>query len=175
MRLALLVGSTLLLATHHMLEAQLAPGNRLRVQHATACCGLTMTTGRFVALTPRELLLNERRGVTDTVPRESIRTVERAVPGDSHIYLGTVLGMIAGAAAGFVYGTAHPGCKAEAPCPDYLVGAAVALPVGLAGGAVGWFVGSRFKRQAWEPVDLPMRVGVAGDTHGYRIVIVGRH
>jgi hypothetical protein len=36
-------------------------------------------------------------------------------------------------------------------------------------------VGSRFRREAWEFVDLPVRVGFAGDAQRFRIVvIVGR-
>jgi hypothetical protein len=172
MRFALLVGSTLLLVGNHMLEAQLAPGERLRVQHATACCGVTTTTGRFVALTPSELLLNVRRGATDTLPRDGIRLVERAIPGDSHVYLGTVIGLAAGAVAGFEYGWEHPWCGGEGPCPAYLV---TTLPGALAGAVVGNLVGSRFRREAWEFVDLPVRVGFAGDAQRFRIVvIVGR-
>ena len=173
MRFALLVGSILLVVGNHALEAQLAPGERLRVQHATACCGLTTTIGRFVALTPSELLLNARKGVTDTLPRDGIRRVERAIPGDSHVYLGTAIGLAAGAMAGFAYGIAHPGCSGEAPCPGYLVGAVAALPGALAGAVVGNLVGSRFRREQWESVDLPVRVGVAGDARRLRIVVIG--
>lgn len=173
MRFALLIGSTLLLAGNRVLEAQLAPGERLRIQHATACCGLTTTTGRFVALTPSELLLSARSGVTDTVPRDGIRHVERAVPGDSHVYLGTAIGMAVGAVAGFAYGTAHPPCSGEGPCPGYLVGVLAALPGALAGAVVGNLLGSRFRREAWEPVDLPLRVGVGGDVRRFRFVLVG--
>ena len=173
MRFALLVGSTLLLAANHSVEAQLARGERLRVQYVTACCGLTMTTGRFVALTANELLLNARRGMTDTVPRDGIRHVDRAIPGDSHVYLGTALGMVAGAVAGFAYGIAHPGCSGDAPCPGYVVGALAALPGALGGAVVGNLVGSRFRREAWEPVDLPVRVGIAGDARRLRIVVIG--
>ena len=172
MRFALLVGSTLLLVGNHMLEAQLAPGERLRVQHATACCGLTITTGRLVALTSRELLLKTRRGATDTLPRDGIRRVERAKPGDSHVYLGTAIGLALGAGAGFAYGATHHRCSGEGPCLGYLVGVVAALPGALAGAVVGNLVGSRFRRQAWELVDLPVRVGVAGDGRRFRIVVI---
>jgi hypothetical protein len=160
----LLAACTLLLAGSHLLGAQLAPGDRLRVQHTTSCCGLTTTTGRLVALTPNELLLNVRRGVTDTLPRDGIRRVERAVPGDSHVYLGTGIGLAAGALAGFAYGTAHPNCSGEGPCPGYVVGVIAALPGALAGAVIGNLVGSRFRRETWEPVDLPLRVGIGGDS-----------
>lgn len=173
MRFALLVGSTLLLAGNHTLEAQLAPGERIRVQHTTTCCGLTTTTGRFIALTPGELLLSARRGMTDTVPRDDIRGVERAIPGDNHAYLGTAIGLAAGAVAGFAYGTAHSRCNGEGPCLGFLVGAVMSLPGALAGAVVGNLVGSRFRREAWEPVDLPMRVGDADDARPFRIVVIG--
>ena len=163
MRSALLVGSTLLVVGNGLLEAQPAPGERVRVQHATVCCGLTTTTGRFVALTPNELLLNTRRGVTDTVPLQGIRRLERAIPGDSHVYLGTAIGLAAGAAAAFAYGITHPHCKAEAPCLGFLIGVQTALPGALAGAVVGNLVGSRFRRVKWEPVELPVRVGVPGE------------
>lgn len=173
MRVALVVGTALLLVGSHILDAQLATGERLRVQHVTACCGLTTTTGRFVALTPSELLLNARRGITDTLARDGIRRVERAIPGDSHVYLGTAIGLVAGAAVGFAYGTAHPRCRGEGPCLGFLVGVVAALPGALAGAVVGNVVGSRFRREAWEPVDLPVRVGVAGDARQFRIVVSG--
>jgi len=149
----------------------IAPGDRLRVHHATACCGVTTTTGRLVSVGPSALLLNTRGGLTVTVPRDSIRGVERGEPGDNHIYLGTAIGMAAGAVMGYEVGSTHPGCTADRPCLPFLVGFAAALPGALAGGVVGWLVGSRFRREDWQPVDLPVRVGVQGDARRFRIVM----
>jgi len=86
--------------------------------------------------------------------------VERAVPGDSHVYLGTGIGLAAGALAGFAYGATYHRCSGEGPCPGYVVGVIAALPGALAGAVIGNLAGSRFRRETWEPVELPLRVGI---------------
>ena len=171
-----LAGLLCIAGGQQVLNAQLAPGELVRVRHATACCGVTTTSGGFIELTPSVLLLSApRSGLTITVPRDSIRGLERAVVGDNHIYLGTTIGLVGGAVAGYFVGSSHPACKAEEPCLGFLVGLGGAFVGSLAGGVVGWLVGSQIRRTEWEPVDLPVRVGVEGGTRQVGIAIAVRY
>jgi len=153
------------------LNAQVAPGARVRVRQETQCCVVT-TTGKFVALTPTALLLRAPRSdTTIAVPRDNIREIEQAVPGSDHVYLGTTIGLLVGAGAGFDYGLHHPGCHGDGPCLAVIVGAGTAFVGGLVGMVAGSLIGSHIKRDEWQPVDLPARVGVLPTKHGLQISV----
>lgn len=149
--------SLFLIGEEHTLNAQLAPGTRIRVRHAAGCCQV-WTTGDFVALTPESLSVNANGGVMISVPRDSVRSVERSTPGEGHAREGAVVGGVVGAIGAWLIGTAAERCEATQFC---LKGIAVGVDTavgGLAGLIVGGIIGSEIRDESWLPIDLRLAV-----------------
>jgi hypothetical protein len=163
--------TSLIIGEEHTLNAQLAPGARIRVRHAAGCCQV-WTTGNFVALTPESLSVSANgSGVTVSVPRDSVRSVERSTPGEGHAREGAVVGGVVGAIGAWLIGTAAERCEATEVC---LKGIAVGVDTavgGLAGLIVGGIIGSEIRDESWLPVDLrlAMRPDWRGDQRTLRV------
>lgn len=172
---AIVIASLCCGANVHTLNAQLAPGTRVRVQHAAGAVDLT-TTGTVIAVTAESLSISVTEiGVPLVIRRDSIISLESARVGGNNMRSGAVVGFLSGGIVGGIISATSTNCSEGSddcfPFLDVLSGATIG---GLAGLAAGGLLGSRMKSDIWEPVQLPPRVSFSPGRAGWRISVAAK-
>lgn len=147
---AVVVGSTI----GPQAFAQAAAGDRVRLTHDNACCGNPLT-GTLVRATADSLWIRPADAPAFAAPvglaRQSVRQFEREEIVGAHRSLGIGVGLMLGAAAGYVIGTAGTCDRCDfrgAPQVGAVMG-------GLVGSILGFAVGSVVPHYEWHQQDAP--------------------
>lgn len=140
----------------------LTPGLRVRV--LSAVLGDEQQTGRVVSATPDTLVfLPAKQSASTALSTPNIARIEVATGTHTNKLKGALLGLLAGAAAGAIYGSASytpPKCDATTWClgiwgrqDNTVAGGVLGSLLGILTGTI---VGSR-ESDTWVPVAVPAR------------------
>ena len=102
-------------------------------------------------------MLKSDSGRLFSIPLNSVSDFERSlgkVKGNT--WAGAGIGFLIGAVSGVVLAVAHSGDEGGAG-PYILLGAGV---IGIPCGLIGALIGASTRSERWEPVPLPIRVGI---------------
>lgn len=153
---SVLLATALLVSHEHMLNAQLAPGERVRVRRLTPCCTITLT-GTLIAATPASLSFRADSGLgVVLLPRDSVASLEVGTVVGYQTLVGAGIGLLTGAAVGVFFG-GFDSCPATGECMRGLGMALGAVGGGLLGLATGAIIGRHVDNVVWERVELPRR------------------
>ena len=158
--------ATVMFAPHeHTLNAQLAPGERVRVRRLTTCC-TTVQTGTLITASPDSVSFQGDSGlVVITVPRDSLLSLEVGTAVGHRALAGAGIGLLAGATLGVFLG-GFDGCPATGECLRELGMALGAVGGGLLGIVTGAIIGRQVDGIVWERVELPRRRDVDASITG---------
>jgi hypothetical protein len=142
-------------------QAPLSRGDRVRVWHSSTCCKRPLV-GMLDTASHDSVILRMSRGSPAVgISRNAITSIERGRRDGSHAREGAVVGLVAGAAAGFAASHISPShCQPGYEC----IGRKFSLtfdPIigGVLGMLIGAVVGAHHPYERWEPAALPDRVG----------------
>ena len=149
----------------HRTFAQGAASDHVRVTHDNACCGNPLT-GTLVRATADSLWIRPASAPSSAAPvglaRQSVRQFEREEIVGAQRLLGTGVGMVAGAVAGYALGT---GATCD-QCDFRGVPKVGAVLGGLVGSFVGFVIGSHIPHYEWQQRDAPRWVGMTVGPQG---------
>ena len=145
--------------------AQTDTGDHVRLTHDNACCGNPLT-GTLVRATADSLWIRPAGAPSSAAPvglaRQSVQRFEREEIVGAYRLLGTGAGLVAGAVAGYVFGTTATCNQCDfRGAPQ--VGAVI---VGLVGSFVGFVIGSHIRHYEWHQQDAPRWVGMTVGPQG---------
>jgi hypothetical protein len=146
-------------------SAQGAPGDHVRLTHDNACCGNPLT-GTFVRATADSLWIRPAGAPSSAAPvgiaRQSVRQFEREEIVGAHRLLGTGVGLVAGALAGYAIGTGATCDRCDfRDAPKF-----IAVLGGLVGTIAGFAIGSYIPHHEWQQRDTPRSVGMTVGPQG---------
>ncbi len=174
LRLCAAIGAALSMPSRTATSQQpvvLMPGQRVRI--AAGASDAAPFVGTVTAQVAETLIVSGAGGESRRFDLAGIRRLEIGTGRRSEARLGKTVGAVVGAVGGFVAGWAtRPRCRShwtvdwgglfgsyDLGCPDVFVLDLLYVPIagilgGGAGGLLGRGVGSLFKRESWQPVQV---------------------
>jgi hypothetical protein len=138
-------------------QGPLAPGQRVRVWHAT---GRSPQVGTLVSVGSDSVVLRTSDDAPWAVARASVRSIEQSYPAGTYAAPGTMVGALAGLATGVGVAYYRNECRGTSDVCIWQLAAVLYGAIGtVVGGVIGFTVGKDIVRERWQPAAVPQRVG----------------